>query len=583
MGVFSEDAMKILRQRYLLKNAQGQVVEDAESMLRRVSGFVASVEKERDEWGERFYDIMAGKRFLPNSPTLANAGKPQGQLAACFVLPVPDSVEGIFEAVKKASLIQKTGGGTGFSFSQIRPRGAPIRSTGGVASGPVPFISVFNCATEAVKQGGMRKGANMAVLEYWHPDLREFVAAKRREGDLINFNFSVGVDADFMSSISSNGYIDCINPRTGKPNGTRVQANELFDIMIQAAWENGEPGILFFDHINNGNTIPGCGRLNATNPCGEQPLFDYESCNLGSLNLVAYLIGIKGVTEAEKIDWNRMKEDIYTAIRFLDDVIDVNHYVFPEIAEVTGSNRKIGLGIMGFADVLIELGIPYASIEALQFIDKLMGFIKKTATEASLAIGKEKGTFPNINKSIFKGSYMRNATVTTIAPTGTISMLAGVSSGIEPLFGISYIKEALGGNQFIMTNESFLDIARKRGFWSEDLGREIEVQGSLRGIPGIPEDVKKVFVTAFDITPEWHVKAQAAFQRHVDNAVSKTINFPADATVEDVRKAYLLAWELRCKGVTIYRTESRENQVLKFAGSDASAWGLAERCQVCVD
>lgn len=580
MGIFAESAMEILRERYLLKNIEGQVVEDGEAMLRRVAGFVASAEKERDCWEERFYEIMAGLRFLPNSPTLANAGRPGGQLAACFVLPVPDSVEGIFEAVKKSALIHKTGGGTGFSFSKIRPRNDIVSSTGGVASGPVPFIRAFNCATDVVKQGGMRRGANMAVLDYWHPDIMEFIRSKEEEGTLDNFNISVGVDERFMAAVSDNSNIDLINPRTGKPVKS-MRAGEIFDLMVKSAWENGEPGILFFDHINSGNALPVLGPMRATNPCGEQPLFDYESCNLGSLNLVSYLkTNVNGKPE-ERIDWGLLGRDIYTAVRFLDDVIDVNYYVFPEVEEITRANRKIGLGAMGFADLLIELGIPYASRETLEVIDRLMDFIGAKAREASAAIAEEKGSFPNVNKSIFKGQAMRNATVLTVAPTGTLSMLAEVSSGIEPLFGLSFVKEVLNGKKFVITNRKFEQVAKQRGFWSEELMDEITGKGRLTGITGIPEDVKRVFETSFDITPEWHVRVQAAFQKYVDNAVSKTVNFPNEATVDDIRDAYMAAWKLGCKGLTIYRTGSREAQVLKFGGKDRGKKDIIERCPDC--
>lgn len=580
MGIFSESAMEILRQRYLLKNTEGQVVEDAEAMLMRVAGFVASMEKERDRWAERFYEIMAGLRFLPNSPTLANAGRPGGQLAACFVLPVPDSIEGIFETVKKSALIHKTGGGTGFSFSKIRPRNDIVSSTGGIASGPVPFITAFNCATDVVKQGGMRRGANMAVLDYWHPDILEFIKSKEEEGRLANFNISVGVDERFMAAVSGDSYVELINPRTGNTVKS-VRAGEIFDLMIKSAWENGEPGILFFDHINSANSLPGLGPLNSTNPCGEQPLFDYESCNLGSLNLVSYLKrDVNGRTE-DKIDWGTLGRDIYTGVRFLDNVIDVNNYVLPEVEEITRANRKIGLGVMGFADMLIDLGIPYASRECLELIDRLMDFIRLKAREASEQIAEEKGSFLNIDKSIFKGKTMRNATVLTVAPTGTLSMIAEVSSGIEPLFGLSFVKEVLNGKRFVITNRKFEQLAKQRGFWSEDLKDEIAEKGRLTGLNGIPEDVSRVFETSFDINPVWHVRVQAAFQKYVDNAVSKTVNFPNEATADDVRDTYLLAWKLGCKGLTIYRTGSREAQVLKFAGKERKQDIITERCPDC--
>jgi len=582
MAIFSEDATRILQKRYLLKGEDGRVLETPQEMLQRVARTVAAAEKDREYWEARFYTIMAAKRFLPNSPTLANAGRPGGQLAACFVLPVPDSIEGIFETMKEAALIHKTGGGTGFSFSRVRPRDDMVSSTGGVASGPLSFIMAYNCATDAIKQGGMRRGANMAVLDYWHPDIIDFINAKKTEGVLANFNLSVGVDRKFMTEVARNGEIDFINPRTGHPTGRKVQAAELFDAMVLAAWENGEPGILFFDHINAANTVPGMGQMRATNPCGEQPLFDYESCNLGSLNLPAYAVQpVNG--RGPGINWDMLEEDIATAVRFLDNVIDVNYYLFPAIEEMTRSNRKIGLGVMGFADLLVELGIPFASEENLHLIHTLMGFIKTKAREASERLGREKGNFPNIDRSVYKGRFMRNATVTTVAPTGTLSMLVESSSGIEPLFGLNFVKEALDGRRFHITNRRFEEVARKRGFWSAGLPDELARKGGLSDIPGIPEDVKKLFATAFEISPQWHVRVQAAFQRYVDNAVSKTINFPNHATLTDIKLAYVQAWEMGCKGLTIYRTGSRENQVLKFMAKDLTGEENGGRCSACPD
>lgn len=580
MNSFSEDAERILKKRYLLKDAEERVLESPDQMLHRVAGHVAGVEKDRVRWEESFYALMAGKRFLPNSPTLANAGRPGGQLAACFVLPVPDSIEGIFETMKRAALVHKTGGGTGFSFSNIRPRDDVVSSTGGVASGPLSFVTMYNCATDAIKQGGMRRGANMAVLDYWHPDIMEFIQAKKREGTLANFNLSVGVDRQFMSEVSRNGLIDQINPRAGKPTGQKVRAGELFNAMVQAAWDNGEPGILFFDRINEANKVPGCGPLRATNPCGEQPLLDYESCNLGSLNLPAYLTPSAGGYR-QRLNWALLGEDILTAVRFLDNVIDVNSYVLPEIEEITKGNRKVGLGVMGFADLLMELGVPYASAEALEIIDTLMGFINTKAREASATVAREKGSFPNIGRSIFSGPEMRNATVTTIAPTGTLSMLAGTSSGIEPLFGLNYVKEALDGRHFLITNRHFAEVAAKRGFASPALMEEVARIGSLRGVKGIPDDVRAVFATAYEISPDWHVRVQAAFQKHIDNAVSKTINFPIGATPDDIKSAYMMAWQLGCKGLTIYRMGSRENQVLKFTLKDREEAENPGKCPVC--
>ncbi|MDT3701039.1 MAG: adenosylcobalamin-dependent ribonucleoside-diphosphate reductase [Thermincola sp.] len=578
MTGFSEDAISILEKRYLLKNAAGEVIEVPEQLLMRVARTVAAVEKDQAFWEESFYSIMLAKRFFPNSPTLANAGRKNGQLAACFVLPVPDSIEGIFGTMKRAALVHKTGGGTGFSFSDIRPSGDPVSSTGGVASGPLPFIKAFNCATDAVKQGGMRRGANMAVMKYSHPDIFEFIAAKQEEGILANFNLSVGVSNEFMNKSAHGGSVTLVNPRTGNPS-RQVKACDLFEAMVMAAWDNGEPGILFMDRINEANTVPGLGRLEATNPCGEQPLFGYECCNLGSLNLPQYLRINGGNYE---IDWDLLERDILTAVRFLDNVIDVNYYPFPETEALAQGNRKIGLGIMGFADFLIRLGIPYASDAAIETANTLMGFINRKAREASTRLSEEKGSFFNMKKSVFKGS-MRNATVTTIAPTGTLSLLAGTSSGIEPLLGLNFIKEALEGNKFAVTYPYFAEVGERRGFLTPGLMEEVNEKGSLRDITGVPEDVRSVFATAFEIPAEWHIKVQAAFQRHVDNAVSKTINFPNGATVEDVRQAFFTAWKLGCKGLTIFREGSRENQVMRFAGKDKEPDNFGERCAVCAD
>ncbi len=581
MALFSVDAIKILEKRYLRRDSSGQVVEKPEGMLHRVAKTAAQVERETDYWAERFYEIMAAKRSLPNSPTLANAGRAGGQLAACFVLPVPDSIEGIFETMKRAALIHKTGGGTGFSFSKIRPKDDPVSSTGGVASGPLSFITAYNCATNAIKQGGMRRGANMAILDYWHPDIFEFIAAKREEGSLANFNLSVGVSGDLMNKAAGGGSIPLINPRTGKPV-REIKADILLEAMILAAWENGEPGVLFFDRINAANTVPGLGDLESTNPCGEQPLFDYECCNLGSLNLPKYLTGT-GTDLNKMIDWDLLEQDILTAVRFLDNVIDVNYYPFPEIEVMAKGNRKIGLGVMGFADMLVRLAVPYASDAALEVADRVMGFINQKAKDASTRLAEEKGSFPNKDKSIYKDTPMRNATLTTIAPTGTLSMLVDTSSGIEPLFGLSFVKEALEGHKFVVTNPYFAEIAERRGFLTRDLIDEVTGKGSLQGIAGVPEDVRRVFATSFEIFAEWHIKVQAAFQRHVDNAVSKTINFPCTATVEDVRKAYFAAWKLGCRGLTIYRAGSRENQVMRFAAKDKVQERIGERCSVCTD
>lgn len=593
--MFSEDALRILKQRYFLKDEAGRVTENSEAMLTRVAMTVAGAEAgdERNYWAERFYHLMAAKRFLPNSPTLANAGKQHGQLAACFVLPVPDSIEGIFDTMKRAALIHKTGGGTGFSFSNIRPKGDGVSTTGGLASGPVPFITAFNCATDAIKQGGMRRGANMAVLDCRHPDIYEFIRIKEKEGSLSNFNVSVAMDGEVMAEILTDGVMHFINPRDGRAYGKPVQAGELFEAIATAGWQNGEPGVLFFDHINAANTVPGLGPLRATNPCGEQPLFDYECCNLGSLNLPAYFIEeAEGMDEFEypergrdfrkRIDWVLLKEDVETAVRFLDNVIDVNDYIFPEIREITMGNRKIGLGVMGFADLLILLGISYASEEGHVFAETLMAYINQTAREASEKLAEEKGSFPNLGYSIYNGRKMRNATVTTIAPTGTISMLAGVSSGIEPLFGLSYIKEALEGKAFQITSSAVEKVTRRLG-WSEAFMEEAAAKNSLQEIKGVSEEVRKVFMTAQDIRAEAHIKIQAVFQKHVDNAVSKTINLPHEASVEDIKTAYILAWKLGCKGLTVYRAGSRIRQAVTGGSVEPASSDVTRECVVCTN
>ena len=575
----SENALTILRNRYLKKNDRGEVVETPEEMFLRVAKAIAEVERLYDNSAdveavtEKFYNMMVEFRFLPNSPTLMNAGTPLGQLSACFVLPVGDSMEEIFEAVKKTAIIHKTGGGTGFSFSRLRPRNDIVSSTGGVASGPISFMKVFNEATEAVKQGGRRRGANMGILRVDHPDILGFIAAKHQEGELANFNISVAITDRFMEAVKKDEEYELINPRSGKVVG-KLRAREVWKKLVEGAWRNGEPGVIFIDIINRFNPVPGAGEIESTNPCGEQPLLPYESCNLGSVNLAKFVHGDmffleKGrkatLKEAlERIDWDGLRKTVEDAVHFLDNVIDANHFPFPEIEEMTMANRKIGLGVMGFADMLIQLGVPYRSREALDIGSEVMKFIQETARGKSRELGEERGSFPNIEKSIFEPP-MRNATVTTIAPTGTISMIADTSSGIEPIFSLVYVKRVLGGKELLYANRYLEKALREMGVYSEALMEKLAGRRTIKDVEELPELVREIFDTTFDISPEQHVRMQAAFQRYVDNAVSKTINMPNEATPEDVEKAYMLAYELNLKGITVYRDGSRKEQVIMVA------------------
>ncbi len=566
----SENAIRVLKRRYLRKDRKGKVIETPEQMFRRVAQHIAKAEKnygnksveEIKQWEEIFFDMMADGKFLPNSPTLMNAGRPLGQLAACFVLPVEDSMEGIFGALHHAALIHKSGGGTGFAFSRLRPKNSAVGTTGGVASGPVSFMKIFNTATEQVKQGGTRRGANMAILRVDHPDIMEFIFSKEDSRELNNFNLSVGVSDQFMQSVAKEEEYDLIDPRDQKKVGA-LNAADVYQTLVTQAWKNGDPGIIFLDRINRDNPTPQLGEIESTNPCGEQPLLPMEACNLGSINLAKFVLE---TADGPVIDFEGLKQMVGWSVRFLDNTIDMSKYPLAEIDEMVRGNRKIGLGVMGFADMLYQLKIPYNSDEALETAETVMQFIQENAHETSQNLAQERSVFSNWEKSIYKDQKiaLRNATCTTIAPTGTLSIIAGCSSGIEPLFALSFVRNVMDNDKLVEVNPYFEEVANDRRFYSRELMDEIAKKGSIKKFKQIPKDVRKVFVTAHDISPEWHIRMQAAFQKYTDNAVSKTVNLPRDATVDDVKKVYNLAYELGCKGVTIYRDGSKENQVLSF-------------------
>ncbi|MFU8796302.1 MAG: vitamin B12-dependent ribonucleotide reductase [Dehalococcoidia bacterium] len=572
----SDNALRVLERRYLAKDEEGRVVETPQERFRCVARHIASAERLFDEKAdvssceEAFYQLMANLEFLPNSPTLMNAGRELGQLSACFVIPIEDSMESIFDAVKHTAMIHKSGGGTGFSFSRLRPERDRVGSTGGIASGPVSFMRAFDATTDVIKQGGMRRGANMAILSVDHPDILRFIEAKVDPEALTNFNLSVAVTDVFMKAVVKGNNYNLVNPRTGKVMG-KLKAREVFDKIVDLAWRTGDPGIVFIDEINRHNPTPQLGKIESTNPCGEQPLLPFESCNLGSINLSKMLMHSDG---KPGVDYEKLSRTTRLAIRFLDDVIEVNEFPLPEIAQMTKTTRKVGLGVMGFADMLIQLGIPYDSEQGLAVAEEIARFISQEADKASMDLAQERGAFPAFEGSIYDkpgASRLRNASRTTIAPTGSLSIIANCSSGIEPLFALSYVRHILEGEEFIEVNPYFEEVAKRGGFHSPELTKQLAEGKRLGDVEGIPQETKELFVTAHDISPEWHVRMQAAFQKSTDSAVSKTVNFPHEATPEDVAKVYLLAYRAGLKGITIYRDRSRDSQVLTVGKGERKA------------
>jgi ribonucleoside-diphosphate reductase alpha chain len=581
----TENSLAVLRARYLSRDEKGEISETPEALIQRVAAAVAAAEKAYGADEERleavtgdFYRMMADGTFMPNSPTLMNAGRSFGMLSACFVLPVEDTIDGIFSSIKNTALIQKAGGGTGFSFSRLRPKGDRVASSSGTTSGPLSFMKVFGKATDAIQQGAFRRGANMGILRIDHPDIVDFINVKQDLAELTNFNLSVGITEAFMRQLVANPAAEHVvrNPRSGaeskltRADGASWTVGELFDLIIERAWRTGEPGVVFLDRINEDNPTPHIGAIEATNPCGEQPLLPYESCNLGSINLAKF---VQPGAPGTGFDYEAFRKVIHLALRFLDNVIDINRYPIPETAEISRNNRKIGLGVMGFADALFALGIPYDSEEGVAFAEQVMQFLNDESHRASEALAAERGVFPNWKGSIWepRGIKMRNAATTTVAPTGTISIIANCSGGIEPLFSLVFFRNVMEGQRLLEINRPFEEVARKGGFFSKKLMEQIAQQGSIRKMDDIPEEVRRVFCTAHDIAPEWHIRMQAAFQKHCDASISKTINFPHDATVEDVRGIYLLAYEHRCKGVTVYRDGCRQHQPMALAEKKAPA------------
>lgn len=564
----------VLQKRYLRKSLDGKLSETPRDLFWRVASAIAAEEgkyerssREPEALARDFYDLMTGWKFLPNSPTLMNAGTDLGQLSACFVLPVGDSIEEIFDAVKYAAMIHKSGGGTGFSFSRLRPKESRVGSTGGVASGPVSFLRIFNTATEQIKQGGTRRGANMGILRVDHPDILDFIRAKEKEGEFNNFNLSVGLTEAFMQAVEKDEHYDLRAPNTGEVVD-RLRARDVFDLLVKKAWQSGDPGIVFLDRINRDNPTPDQGEIESTNPCGEQPLLPFEACNLGSINLACfYLPGHNDDADPARdgIDWTELRRVVHLSVRFLDNVIDASLFPLPRIAETVRKNRKIGLGVMGFADLLFELGVPYNSREGIALAERVMGFVQEEGHKASAELAKERGPFPAYPASTYakakKGPY-RNATVTTIAPTGTLSIIAGCSSGVEPLFALCFTRNILDGERLVEVNPYFEAALAATGLASHELMDSVVAKGSIQDMDFLPAKLRKVFVTAMDIEPVWHLRMQAAFQRHTDNAVSKTVNLSNTATEQDIFDIYWLAYKEGCKGVTVYRDGCKSIQVL---------------------
>ncbi|MEN3202954.1 MAG: adenosylcobalamin-dependent ribonucleoside-diphosphate reductase [Atribacterota bacterium] len=555
----SLNAIRVLKERYLLKDSEGRVIETPRKMMERVARAIAEVDKEfGEDWSktyDEFLELLTSLTFLPNSPTLMNAGTSLGQLAACFVLPVEDSIDSIFTTLKEMAIIHKSGGGTGFSFAALRPKGDIVASTGGRASGPVSFMRIFDVATDVVKQGGRRRGANMGILRFNHPDIREFIRAKEKTGFLENFNLSVAITDEEIEKVKQGKVIELVNPRDGRV-WERVNARELFEMIVESAWRSGEPGLIFLDTINRANPTPFLGQIVATNPCGEVPLLPYESCNLGSINLAKFV-------DSGKIQYDRLREVVWKAVHFLDNVIEANRYPLEAIERMVKGNRKIGLGVMGFADMLVKLGISYYSEEALKIAAEVMHFVALEARLASMDLAARRGTFPNYPKSVWseRNLPLRNAALLSIAPTGSISIIASCSSSIEPLFALAFRRYVLEHTELLEVHP-LLEEMFERFRVPEDVRRRVLEQGTMEGIKEIPEDLHRLFLTALEIPPEFHVRVQATFQRYVDNAVSKTVNLPPSATPQDIFRVYLLAHELGCKGITVYRYESRPRQVL---------------------
>ena len=572
-------ASEVLKKRILLADASGEPRETPEEMFARVANAVASVERrysasaETRETADAFRNLMQSLDFLPNSPTLVNAGLPNGQLSGCFVLPIEDSMDSIFGTLRDMALIQKTGGGTGFSFSRLRPRNDPVGSARGRSSGPVSFMKLYDYASETTRLGGARRGANMGVLRFDHPDILEFIACKTDPDALHTFNISVAVSDSFIDGVKRRSDYGLINPRTGQEVG-RLNARDVFSAIVESAWKTGDPGIIFLDAINRGNPVPSVGEIEATNPCGEQPLLAYESCNLGSINVSHFV-------RDSKIDFPRLRSVVQLAVRFLDDVVDANHYPLPQIEVQTLGNRKIGLGIMGFADLLFLLGIPYDSEAALAMADELMGFVAREAVQESCRLADLKGSFPNYAQSIFpsRGIKPRNAAVTTIAPTGTISLIAGCSSGIEPLFALSFVRHVLEERREFHIHPLFEK--QVAPYLTDEIRNRILATGSAKNMKELPESIRRVFVTAHDIEPEWHVRMQAAFQRHVESGVSKTVNLRRTATRSDIEKVFLLAHELGCKGITVFRDGCKTEQVLEAGKAEQQGPAGVQRCPEC--